>query len=833
MATPFSSLIGSALSGGRYTVTAKLGEGGMGTVYRAVDNHLRSDVVIKLLHQSMAMDAEFSRRLYDEVRLLVRLSHPHIVKVTDVGAWNDVPFAVLQYLSGGSLDDRLAAWRGQAALGALTGWLGPIGGALDYVHAQGMVHRDVKPGNILFDAQGHAYLGDFGIAKALVTTGGRTVQAALTGTGIVLGTPHYMAPELIMGDPYDGRVDQYALAVTVFELLCGRRPFEHEVATRILLMQAQESPPRLTSLCPWAPAPLEDALFKGLAKNPSDRHPTCAAFAAAVIQAARAGATGRVRLRCGSCTQALSLTAEMLAKLTREQRPAPCPKCGSPVDLESGEAILAGSNPAGASTRLGAATPNAPNGTVEFETIRPGGASPPPVQGTVRFHAPRTATVQEPRPLDDVQAEPDDKATARSWVPFGVAAAAAGLVGILALLWTLSPGRSNQSAAPTERNLAAASGTPAAQPGALPPPASATPDPTANAVTTPTAPPASRPPFVAPRLAAPAVPTIMPGQATPRTLPPNPNVGAGAPTPPTLALANRSPNEPGEDAGRDATMENQAGDAASEQGGDADTPDPKPEPTPKPEPRPELVADDEEPSQRNVPLQRVLANPHAFAGQLITLEQVYCIGNFAIRLPDGSLGVDIIESDLELTDSSALVRFGEAFRLGLDPTLADRLVELYRMDLNGDSKLKTGSYEWIMQPANLTVKVAAKPTQLPGAVRIVRLELFEQFRNEVRGSAKKKLVVLFETRTITPNGDSRGLGNNDEWQKVRKLGHAYNQFQRFFNGIQRQYNQQRWAAFDRQLNQLIAVGTSQSAAAQAALQNQLRQFNTPRLTTPR
>src|SRR5262249_21645276 len=158
----------------------------------------------------------FAGRFAREIRSLVRLSHPSIVKVTDAGQHLGLPFAVLQYLPGGSLEDRFqgAAERGAPRdAGAVTGWLPAIASALDYIHSQGYIHRDVKAGNILFDAQGHAFLGDFGVIKALAA--GETARPkTVTNNGMVLGTPEYMAPELIMARPVDGRVDQYALAVT-------------------------------------------------------------------------------------------------------------------------------------------------------------------------------------------------------------------------------------------------------------------------------------------------------------------------------------------------------------------------------------------------------------------------------------------------------------------------------------------------------------------------------------------------------------------------------------------------------------------------------------------
>ncbi len=337
-----NELEGLTLSQGRYVITSKLGEGGMGTVYRALDQNIESDVVIKIPRQAMMEDSEFASRFTREIRSLVKLSHPHIVKVSDVGTWEKTPFAVMQFLPGGSLEDRRAVGPGRQPLPCdpktVPRWLDAIAQALDYIHAEGYVHRDVKPGNILFDAQGHAFLSDFGVAKVLASAAGQNPsQTAMTGTGMVLGTPEYMAPELIMGEPFDGRADQYALAVTVYELLCGRRPFEHETKTKVLVLHTSKAPPRLTEWCPELPEPLSQAVLKGLSKDPHDRYPNCAALAGAVAAtAARAVARDdRVRLKCPQCNKTGGMATADYAKLLDADRRPRCSACKIPLDLMS------------------------------------------------------------------------------------------------------------------------------------------------------------------------------------------------------------------------------------------------------------------------------------------------------------------------------------------------------------------------------------------------------------------------------------------------------------------------------------------------------------------
>ena len=172
------------------------------------------------------------------------------------------------------------------------------------------------------------------------SAGPRASATAVTGAGMVLGTPEYMAPELIMGEPFDGRVDQYALAVTVYELLCGRRPFEDDTKTRVLVLHTSKAPPALTEWCPSLPERLSRSVLKGMAKDPSERYPSCAALAAAVAAAA-AGTVARddrVRLTCPACGTAGWLTAADLAKLKESGRRLTCSACKAPLDLSGARA---------------------------------------------------------------------------------------------------------------------------------------------------------------------------------------------------------------------------------------------------------------------------------------------------------------------------------------------------------------------------------------------------------------------------------------------------------------------------------------------------------------
>jgi F-box protein 11 len=287
MTATLSNWQGTDLAGGRYRVTSRIPGGGMAEVYRAWDRNLQTEVIIKVPLAELLHHPAFAARFSREVRSLVRLAHPHIVKVLDVGEQAGVPFAVLQFLAGGSLRHRQLAQSGglqPLPAGTLADWLGGIAEALDFLHAQNYIHRDVKPGNILFDGHGNAYLGDFGIIKAVAGEGATEMRANLTQRGMILGTLQYMAPEVFLSQPYDGRVDQYALAVTVYEALTGRCPFQGADQSAIMTQHLNVRPPDLRALLPGIPPALSQAVARGMARDPGQRFPQCQAFADAVLK---------------------------------------------------------------------------------------------------------------------------------------------------------------------------------------------------------------------------------------------------------------------------------------------------------------------------------------------------------------------------------------------------------------------------------------------------------------------------------------------------------------------------------------------------------------------
>jgi hypothetical protein len=311
----------------RYRIISRLGAGGMGVAYRAWDERRGVPVVIKIPKRAFLADPKFAERFYREIRLLQGLSHPYIVPIEDVGEHDGVPYVVLRFLPGGSLSNRrLRDEQGKPTAnpaGMLHLWLPAIAAALDQVHAQGVVHRDVKPANIFFDAFWGAYLGDFGIAKIVEESDAFDREQTLTATHMGIGTPEYMSPEQFTPRAtVDGRSDQYALAVTVYEMLAGQRPFRGKTA-HLIVEVTTKAPPPLEAKRPDLPASLVAAVRKGLAKKPSDRFADCAAFAAAVLRDVPVleDEPGVARLLCPHCSNILKLP------VTAAGQKGKCPRC--------------------------------------------------------------------------------------------------------------------------------------------------------------------------------------------------------------------------------------------------------------------------------------------------------------------------------------------------------------------------------------------------------------------------------------------------------------------------------------------------------------------------
>jgi serine/threonine protein kinase len=268
---------GSLLAG--YQLVAQVGAGGMAVVFRARDERLGRMVALKILAPALASDSEFRQRFIDESRSAAVVDNPHIIPVYEAGEADGVLFIAMRFVGSGDLQGVLDR-EGPLAPDRAAEFVSQVASALDAAHRAGLVHRDVKPGNIMVDSAAdrpdHAYLSDFGISKKV------KAPAGLTGTGQYLGTPVYSAPEQIRGLEVDGRTDQYALACVAYELLTGALPFERDDVLAVLSAQLSEPPPPAASRRPGLPGAADEVLARAMAKVPENRYGTCQEFADAL-----------------------------------------------------------------------------------------------------------------------------------------------------------------------------------------------------------------------------------------------------------------------------------------------------------------------------------------------------------------------------------------------------------------------------------------------------------------------------------------------------------------------------------------------------------------------
>jgi eukaryotic-like serine/threonine-protein kinase len=256
-------LIANSKLAGRYFVVSEVAAGGMTAVWLAEDEVLHRKVAIKVLHTHLAVDEEFARKFRQEALAAGSLIHPNVVAIYDSGIYEGRPFLVTEYLAGGTLKDRLAGGPIEVALAGEVG--GEVCAALAYAHARGVVHRDLRPSNILFTSAGVVKVGDFGVAKAAFD------HADAAATGIALGTVGYLSPEQVEGRELDGRSDLYSLGLVLYECVTGTLPFQKEGDLATAAARLHETPPRVRDLRPGVSRGLEAVIARALQRDPKQR----------------------------------------------------------------------------------------------------------------------------------------------------------------------------------------------------------------------------------------------------------------------------------------------------------------------------------------------------------------------------------------------------------------------------------------------------------------------------------------------------------------------------------------------------------------------------------
>jgi len=250
---------------GPYELLEELGSGGMASVYLGRQESMGRFVAIKVIHKAISIDTVAVERFQREAQVIARLEHPHILPVYDYDGTHNPPYIVMRYMPTGTLKDIMV--KARLPLEEIVHIYSQLAPALDYAHRQGIIHRDIKPANIMVDGDGNVFLTDFGIARITSEAG-----ESLTGTGMAVGTPGYMAPEQTMGTEVDGRVDIYALGVMLFELVTGRAPYVADTPMAVLLQHINNPIPSARELDPTIPPELDAVIQKALAKDPSDRY---------------------------------------------------------------------------------------------------------------------------------------------------------------------------------------------------------------------------------------------------------------------------------------------------------------------------------------------------------------------------------------------------------------------------------------------------------------------------------------------------------------------------------------------------------------------------------
>src|SRR6476660_5940888 len=304
-----SSLIGTVLSG-RYRLESKLGSGGRSTVYLARDETLQRWVAVKVMHREMSDQPDQLERFRREARAVAPLSHPNVVAVIDAGEDGGYPYIVFEHVEGETLKQRIDRL-GRLPVDEAAAYGIEIGRGADPAHAQRLIHRDVKPQNVLIDAEGRAKVTDFGIARSLESDG-------LTKTGRVLGTTDYVAPEQAMGQGVDARCDIYSLGILLYEMLTGEVPFQADTLVGVAMKHVNEDMPDVQQRRPEISSALAAVIERATAKEPKKRYPDMIAMLADLegaleVEVARSGTSH------GEATNVLDAVPSRRRLLTRRR----------------------------------------------------------------------------------------------------------------------------------------------------------------------------------------------------------------------------------------------------------------------------------------------------------------------------------------------------------------------------------------------------------------------------------------------------------------------------------------------------------------------------------
>jgi predicted Ser/Thr protein kinase len=382
---------------GKYKVERMLGKGGMGAVFLAHDLTLEREVAIKVLPPDISMDEHIVKRFQQEAKTAAKLDHTNIIPIYRVESEGGLNYFVMKYIAGTSLEDVLDQ-KQPLANDYIQRVLWEAACALGHAHQRGVVHRDVKPANIMFDHDGRVMLTDFGISKALQAASG------FTGTGMIIGTPHYMAPEQAKGGTVDGRADQYSLAVVGFRMITGELPYTGDSVHTILYKHIFEEVPRAASKRGDTPAFLTTAISRALSKEPDQRFPTMEDFATAVWPeqpvASPRSTVGKGRRppppprAAAAATDAPTVTTAPTTPIPRAgMKIAAAPKKRAGVGMVVGALVIVAAGlggyfalgrRAGSPTVPQAANPPAPPATVPVETVRVAAQPPPPSRRDTR-----------------------------------------------------------------------------------------------------------------------------------------------------------------------------------------------------------------------------------------------------------------------------------------------------------------------------------------------------------------------------------------------------------------------------------------------------------------